>query len=168
MIDLPCLVDYSFHDRSGAVNGLTVLVEPLEAPSWTGTFFASNPMGAAVSGMFSTPGPDYLCVAHRGVVFLGNVLDPASFSVAAAGIVSIQPDATVGKLFLIGHWTVTAIGPAGVEWATPRIAVEDIELHSTTGEWLRGVADPGDEGRPFQINLGDGRVMGGAQGLDAA
>jgi hypothetical protein len=73
-------VDYTFTDGSGSARAETVSVVPWSAPSWTGSFTATDPLvRRALSGLFGTPSPVKLCVVQRGSAFLVDVLSPTDY-----------------------------------------------------------------------------------------
>ncbi|WP_019145983.1 hypothetical protein [Aeromicrobium massiliense] len=157
--------DRMFSADGAGSRAVLVAVEPWGEPTWTASFAGSDPGRRALTGLFGTPSPTGLCVVERGTAFLGDVVEPEGFEVVATpGPVVAAEELVVGaKLLLVTPWAITAVGASGVQWTTPRIAVDGLRVDEASDGWLRGVADPGDdEPRDFAIDLSTGRVTGGA------
>ncbi|GAA1717793.1 hypothetical protein GCM10009745_78220 [Kribbella yunnanensis] len=159
------VVDHEFVDgRDG--RSVVVVIEPSEGTSWTGAFGGGEPLTRrAVSGLYPTPSPVRLCVVDRGTAFLVDVLVPERSERVPTDDPVMSVETAVGErlLLLVGRWTITAIGPDGVAWTSPRIAMDGLRVDEIEGGLLRGVADPGDEEpRDFAVDLRTAAVTGGA------
>ena len=140
----------------------------------------SNLGGANVDAAFAAPEPGRRALSalsdprarrvsrcrRRGIVFLGDVLDPEGFDVVPTmgPVVAAEELAGEETLLLVTPWTVTAVGASGVLWTTQRIAIDRLRVDEASDGWARGLADPEtDEPRDFALDLADGHVIGWAE-----
>ncbi len=147
--------------RSGA-RSTTVLVKPVGAAAWIGSFAAPDPGTRGLSTIVRTPSPQLLCVIERGTGFLVNVRDPDEFEIVPA-IGDLDAEATfeeVGLLLLARPWTVTAIGADGVRWTTPRISIDGVVLEGTDQGAVIVTTDPHGEPRSVRLDPLTGAALG--------
>lgn len=167
VVDAPTTgeADFTFTDGLGRARSTTVSVIPWEGRAWTGAFRAGDPVAArATSGLFTTPCPTVLCAVVRGTAFLVDVGSPDAYDVVATDgpVMSVERAVDARLLLLVTPWSVTAVGPTGVSWTSPRIAFESVRVDEADGGWLRGVADADDdEPRDFALDLSTGELVGG-------
>ncbi len=157
--------DYEYVPASGHVPGTRICVDPFTGPSWTGSFAADASGERGVSGLFGTPGPEWLCVVQRGTPFLVNVLDPAQGSIVAVGgpVRVVEQLVEQFLLLLVTSWTITAVGVGVPLWTTSRIAIEEVRVDEVIDGVLFGVADPDAvEPRDFTVDQRTGEVVDGA------
>lgn len=160
--------DHVFAAPGAGARAVEVVVEPWGRPMWTATFAAPDPGVRALTAVLGTPSPTGLCVVERGAAFVGDVLEPAGFSVVDTRhpVMGAEELTAEGVLLLLTPWSITAIGQSGHLWTSERIAIDGLRVVGAGSGWLRGVADPdGDEPRDFSLNLATGEVVGGA-GID--
>ncbi len=152
---------HAFAAGGAGARAVTVVVEPWYATSWTAEFAAPDPGIRALSGIFSTPNPDGLCVIERGTAFLGDVLTPRGFAVVQTRgpVVDVTEILSSGLLLLLTPWSITALDAQGSRWTTERIAIEALRLDEVSDGWARGWSDPEDDAaRRFAVELSSGRV----------
>lgn len=157
--------DHAFSAEGAGSRALMVAVEPRGEPTWTAAFAGPDPGRRALTALLRTPSPTGLCVIERGTAFLGDVRAPEGFEVVATPgpVVAAEELPTEAILLLITPWAITAAGANGVQWTTPRIAIDGRRLDEASDGWVRGVSDPDDdEPSHFAIDLSTGQVAGGA------
>lgn len=120
----------SFDSRWGAPTVVEVL--PFDGERWIGQFAAGGLGG--VSGVFATPDPRQLCVVADGLTYLVRV-DAAQHGALIAHHQVGQIEAVVDPdlLLLVRFIDIVAVGPDGVAWRSPRLAVDDLRVLSTSG-----------------------------------
>ncbi len=119
-----------------------------------------------VDCLLGTPSPTGLCVVERGTAFVGDVLEPAGFSVieTRGPVVGAEQLPADEVLLLLTPWSITAVDQSGRRWTSERIATDGLRIDEAGDGWLRGVADPdGDEPRDFALHLATGEVVGGTR-----
>lgn len=155
--------DRAFSAEGAGARAMLVAIEPSGAPTWTASFAAPDPGRSALSALLRTPSPTVLCVVERGTAFLGDVRQPDSFTVLSTPgpVVAAESLVTERVLLLLTPWAIAAISPSGVQWVTPRIAIDGLRVDGIAQGWVRGVADPeDDEPRDFAVELSTGQVAG--------
>ncbi len=126
-------------------------------------------MNHVSSGNYATPRMDTVLIVERGVAFLVDVAHPSEYQVVDVDgpVVQVWPLVTHELLLLITPWSITAIGRDGVEWSTPRLAIEGLRLDNVVDGWAWGFADPQDEEpREFGVELATGRTEGGSPAVN--
>lgn len=151
-------------EQGAGATALCVEVLPSSGESWSGAFFAPDPMRPATTHVYGTPDPNGLCVVYRGSVFLGDARVPESFHrVSIAGPVvdsTAVPESRI--LVLATPWHVFAIGRGGILWRSARLAIDGIALEEAAQGLLRGTADSDTLGASgFEIVLDTGEVVVG-------
>jgi hypothetical protein len=157
--------DQAFSAEGAGSRAVLVTVEPWGEPPWTASFAGPDPGCRALTELLGTPSPTGLCVVERGTAFVGDVLEPEGFEVIVTPgpVVAAEELVDEARLLLVTPWAITAVGRNGVQWTTPRIAVDGLRFDEASDGWLRGVADPDDdEPRDFAVDLSTGQVTGGA------
>lgn len=156
---------YAFAAGDAGPRAITIMVEPWGTTTWTAEFSGPDPGRRALSGLFSTPSPDCLCVIERGTAFFGDVQNPDGFAAVdtKGPVVDVREVPSSGLLLLLTPWSITALNTRGTRWTTERIAIEAIRINEVTEGWAKGLSDPDDdEPRDFAVELSSGRVVGGA------
>jgi hypothetical protein len=130
---------------------------------WTGLAAnAAERIAIALSGIYSTPSPTTVCVVARGDAYLIDVEQPEHWSVLEdAPVVAVRSAVDDGLLVLATPRRILALGPGGIAWKTPRLAIDGVEIGTPVDGHLRGIADPRDEAVEFVVNLRTGQHRGG-------
>lgn len=142
-----------FVSRWGAL--LTVRVKTGEGAEWVGHFPAGGLGG--VDGVFACPAPAQLCVVVDGSAFLLDVEAPAAAVIAHDQVGQVVPVAGVPLLLLVRFIDIVAIGPEGVAWRSPRLALDGLRVVHAAADGIRCVADTcGDAGEDFVVDPATG------------
>ena len=148
----------------GVHGGVLVEVVVEGRSEWIGLVAnAPESVAAAHSGIYSTPSEGTLCVVARGDAYFIETAAPDQWWVLEdAPVVGVRSALAEELLVLATPWRVAAVGPDGLAWRTPRLAIDGIALAEVADGHLSGVADPeDDESREFVIDLRTGRHQGG-------
>lgn len=165
IVDYSAAPDHVFSAEGAGSRAVVVSVEPWGEPTWSASFAGPDPGRRALTALLGTPSPTGLCVVERGTAFVGDVREPEGFEVVATPgpVVAAEELVDEAALLLVTPWAITAVGPGGVQWTTPRIAVDGLRVDEANDGWVRGVADPDDdEPRDFAVDLANGQLIGGS------
>jgi hypothetical protein len=119
-----------FESRWGAPAVVEVI--PTEGERWIGQFAAGGLGGAC--GVYATPSPRQLCVVADGLPYLVGI-DSAQLGadVVHDQVLQIEAVADPAMLLLVRSIDMVAVGSDGVAWRSPRLAVGDLCVISTSG-----------------------------------
>jgi len=126
-----------FVSRWGAP--VVVRVRPAETVEWVGQF-PSGGLGG-VSDVFAGPAPKQMCVVVDGLAFLVDVAAPAGTIVAHDQVRQVAPVVGAPLLLLVGWVDIVAIGPEGVAWRSPRLALDGLRVLDARADGIRCQAD---------------------------
>ena len=103
-----------------------LVVEPAGRAPWVG-MFPSSSGGRGLSGAVATPNPRKLCVAVRGATYVVDVDRPRQGVLVgwAQQLVGIGSPAL---LLAASADDVVAYGPEGLEWRSPRLAIDGLRI----------------------------------------
>lgn len=132
---------------------------------WVGTFADGDLSPNALTGIFTHPNPEWVCVVARGEAYIVNVSDPSQHeSVNVVPVMGIVPVPSAGILVLYDFTRLVAFGAKGVKWRTPRLSWDGLRDVSFNGEKIVGTAwdSPGNRWVSFAIDPLNGSFVGGA------
>lgn len=138
-----------------------VRVRPTASPEWVG-MFPSGGLGG-VSGVFATPSPDRVCVLVDGQAYLVRSDAPEEGAVAAQDTVQQVIYALEPQLLLLASsFDIVALGPGGVAWRSPRLALDGLRVGVVDADGIHctGVVLPGDT-VSFVVDPTSGQVSSG-------
>ena len=116
-----------------------VQVQPAGSPEWVG-FFPAGGLGG-VSGVHATPSACHLCVLVDGEAYVVRVDAPAEGAVVSQGVQQVVPVAEPPLLLLVRHTDIVALGPEGVAWRSPRLAVDGLRVAGVGKSGIRCTGD---------------------------
>jgi hypothetical protein len=129
---------------------------------WTGLFQAG---GGGISGVYSTPSPDHVCVVVAGEAYWVDAMEPQKYEVIGTMPARIiYPIKALEVLIFIDFVRVVAYGRNGLLWTTSDLSWDGIDDTSVEGSFLRGTAwdAPNDQKVPFSVDLRTGETEGGS------
>src|SRR5712691_8532702 len=101
----------------GGRDGLIVEVQPANARHWLGVFAFGEASDALLSGIFSTPCDDVVCVVSSGKGYLVHADKPEWWSeVPVWPITSVRQLTESGLLIFVDFTSLTAWGANGLAW----------------------------------------------------
>jgi hypothetical protein len=152
-------VGEEFVSRWGAP--LVVHVVPAGRREWIGMFPAGGLGG--IDGVFAGPGPTQMCAVVDGSAYLVSVDMPTAGAVIAhdqVGQVVSVPGAQL--LLLIRFIDIVAVGPDGIAWHSPRLAVDDLRVDHADTSAIHCTADMlGHSQTPIVVDPATGLVAAG-------
>jgi len=123
----------------GGKDGLLVQIRPTRGESWLGTFAFGQVTPEGVSGVFTTPNPQQVCVVSRGQGYLVNTWEPSDWqAVRATPIISIHPIPSQHLIVFADHTTLIAYGHSGVQWKTARLSWDHLHITEVTDKTIKG------------------------------
>ncbi|MBD0372901.1 MAG: hypothetical protein ICV60_18800 [Pyrinomonadaceae bacterium] len=152
--------------EGGGKDGITVKVSPYEGQPWLGTFAFRDDSQQASTGVFSHPDDLSLCVVSRGQGYIVRADEPRVWSLIQTCYpifdVRAVPEA---RLLLFADLTaISAYGPKGVVWTTPRLSWDGLKITHVTSTHIKGLAWDSPQNREveFIVDLKTGQHQGGS------
>ena len=160
------LVHYYYPGAStqGGRDGLLVEVRPESGQSWVGTFAFGDVTAKGVSGIFTTPDPERLCVVSKGEGYIVSASAPAIWeTVKATPIVDVRPVRAQGIIVFANFTELVAYGPTGIRWRTKRLAWDSLKITEVTDTTIKGEFWDvrNDANSNFVVDLATGKHQGG-------
>lgn len=123
----------------GGQDGILVKVCPCSGEPWLGTFAFGAFAPRGVSGIFTTPNPQGLCVVAKGAGYMVSVSSPAEWeTVQATPIIDVHPVRARSLLVFATFTDLVAYGPSGMSWRTRRLSWDDLRITEVTDAVIRG------------------------------
>lgn len=141
---------------------LWVKVSPVDGAPWVGGFEFGP---GRLTGLFTTPCPEVVCVIAKGQGFWVPVLAPGDFEVIRS--IPIQEIFAVpGKRVLVfaDYTGLEAYGGSGFLWRTDRLSWDGLKVTEVTAHVIRGTAwdSPANREVPFAVDPESGASEGGS------
>jgi hypothetical protein len=157
-------------------------IVPGEREAWKAVFPGHDLAGGgAVTGLFTTPVPDMLCVVCRGVGYAVDLeetpLTHHGLEIWSTPVRSVLPFPrhrliVFGDfIHLVGYRLVDQPGDYGLReaWRSARLGYDDLEILRTTEDRIEGRAwnAPRDEMMGFSLDVRTGEHEGGAYDIES-
>lgn len=143
-------------------------LEVMITPEGGSGFLATCALGfnapSLPSGIWSCPGPDWLCAIAGGYAYLINTVAPEVFEqVEYKPVVEVLPVADAGLLIFASFHTLAAYGSEGKRWKTQKLTSEGLRLGEVADGKLHGWGWDmrTDREIPFAVDLATGEHTGG-------
>jgi len=142
-----------------------VHVAPWEGRPWIGMFNRYSESPDAVTGCFSYPDPNTLCVISGGQAYIVDVIDPTDWAaVGAVPVVSVHDLPERKLIFFVDYTNITAYDETGFRWRTKRLSYDGVAVVTIDSRFLRGLgwSAPDGEHVEFLVDVDTGQHEGGA------
>jgi len=114
-------------------------VHPEKGDPWLGTFAFGTVEPKGISGIFTTPSPDRLCVVARGEGYFISASTPTTWEpVQATPIIDVRPIRAQGVIVFASYTDLVAYGPAGIKWRTQRLTWDNLKITEVTDSFIKG------------------------------
>lgn len=152
---------------AGGRDGVLIKVTPGQADiePWVGVFAFGLISPKGVSGIFTCPNCDHLCVVARGAGYIVTAANPSQHElVEAEPVMGVYPVASSGVLVFADYLRLTAYSQKGRAWRTARLSWDGLQIDYINDGWLRGKGWSSPENRhvAFTVDLRTGVHEGGA------
>jgi hypothetical protein len=145
-------------------DGLTVNIAPFGGTPWVATFKFGQLSPNGVSGIFSMPNSERICVVSRGDGYVVSANDPCEWEIINAIPVIDVRCSIKHKIILFANFTeLVAYDSVGLKWRTDRLTWDNMKLvemtdDAVTGEFwdIRTESD-----NRFTVELATGKHHGG-------
>ncbi len=155
---------YPAASSEGGRDGMIVEVNPARHTAWIGVFAFGDKGSRVISGLYSMPDPDSLCVVARGSGFVVNAHSPQLWSqVEAYPVIDVRSVFTLRIILFVTYTAVVAYDSRGLRWRTGRLAWDGFDIVELTNTHLKGrTRDPASDSMlDFAVDLKDGSHQGG-------
>jgi hypothetical protein len=147
---------------------LEVMVKPPSGSEETAAFLATCALGfsspLALTGVWATPHPNWMCAMAGGYGYLIDTSDPHRWEqLEYRPITAIQALPGHGLLVFAGFHSLLAWGPGGKAWQTARLSWEGVRITGMEGDTLLGLGWElkTDRELEFAVDLKTGEHRGG-------
>ena len=152
---------------AGGRDGVLVKVNPRQAGAepWIGVFAFGLVSPKGVTGVFTCPNPEQLCVVARGAGYVVTATNPAQRELLEAEpVLGVYPVASSRVLVFADYLRLVAYGQEGRAWSTARLSWDGLQVDEVNGGWLlgRGWSSPESRHVDFVVDLRTGSHEGGA------
>lgn len=130
---------------------------------WYGKFRYGSDIGAAVTGLVTTPSPQHLCVVAGGQAYWVDTDTPSNSSAISAIFPVVQVHSNRALVILVDYTNIAAFGDAGFAWRSDRLSWDGILVDEIRESTLfgSGWSAPDDGWVPFTLDLASGAHCGG-------
>jgi hypothetical protein len=152
----------------GGRDGILVEVRPERGLPWLGTFAFGEVTPKGISGIFTTPDPERLCVVSRGEGYIVSAATPTAWeSVDATPIIDVRLIHAQGIIVFANFTELVAYGSTGLKWRTKRLTWDSLKITEATDTFIKGEFwDIRSEATAsFIVDLATGRHQGGIKEL---
>lgn len=118
----------------------------------------------SLSGLFSTPVPDQLCVVSGGQAYVVDTVRAiTALEIPALPVREVRQVPEHGLLLFADFTTLTAIDATGVRWSTPTVTWDELRITAITDTTIfgEGVDPTGPDPTQFTVDVLSGRATGG-------
>ena len=151
--------------EKGGRDGVLLRIIPVRGTSWVGTFAFGNDIPKAVTGVYSCPDPDSLCVISKGEGYLVSATEPTLWQrIDIYPILDVRIMKDVELLLFSDHTKIAAYDPQGHRWTTKDLSWDGIEITDVTTEQVCGLGwdSPMQRDVEFMVDLQTGKHVGGS------
>ncbi|MBO0757412.1 MAG: hypothetical protein J2P54_16270, partial [Bradyrhizobiaceae bacterium] len=123
----------------GGRDGVLVKVRSERGQEWLGTFAFGHLTPNGVSGIFTTPDPDRLCVVAAGEGYFVSANRPTSWEgISVVPILDVRPVAARDIIVFADFTNLAAYGKTDLKWRTKRLSWDDLKITEVTDSFIKG------------------------------
>lgn len=155
---------YPGASRRGGVDGLILRIDRFDKDAWIGMFACGNYGPNTLTGIYTTPDPDQICVVAKGNAFFVKTNDPEDWqqiqAVPVTNVICIPKKQTI----IFSDFTnLVAYGDHGLKWRSNRLTFDDLRITSYNDSYIEGeFFDIRSEStEKFSVNVDNGESSGG-------
>lgn len=170
--ELPSLAKRHFYYpggiTTGGKDGVVVKVIPADTEPWIGTFAFGILSPKGITGLFTYPDQESLCVVSLGKGYIVNTEEPKTFQLIKMEPVLLVIPILSRNIIVFGDYNyLVAYNNSGQVWQTQRLSWDGIKIGKVTEENITGqVWDLASESYiSFIVDLKTGHHVGGSSGF---
>lgn len=125
--------------EGGGRDGVLIRVTPENGRAWLGTFAFGQLTTNGITGVFTTPNPDQVCVIAAGEGYIVSANKPTEWDqVRATPVIDVRPIHSHLIIVFANFTELVAYGPAGLKWRTRRLSWDSLKIHEVTDTSING------------------------------
>lgn len=152
--------------NNGGKNGLIVEVCPNAGDAWLGVFEFGRYGTSAITGVYSSPDPERICVVAKGNAFFVVANDPAFWeSIPAVPVIDVRCIPNDDIIVFANFTNLVAYGRNGLRWRTKRLAWDGLKITNIDENYIYGefLDIRSDRVENFYVNIQTGKHFGGVE-----
>lgn len=131
---------YPGANESGGQDGVNIQMVPSEGQEWIGTFAMGRFGSKSITGVFTAPNADRLCVVAQGQAFIVDANNPNDCeSLPIVPVIDVRSSKEHQLLIFASYTELLAVGVNGIAWRTERLSWDGLKLTHVTKEAIHGV-----------------------------
>ena len=150
--------------KRGGGDGIIIKIIPISQKPWIGIFAFGEDNNKAISGIYTTPNPNSICVVSRGAGYIVSANKPEKWEfIKAIPIFTVQL-IPVHKIIVFSNYTeLIAYDDHGIKWCTERIALDGLKIKGIYDTIIKGEYwdDRNDNYKDFEVDILTGDQRGG-------
>jgi hypothetical protein len=157
---------YYFSDNENG-NGKDGVILSFNSPDhneWVGIFGFGNMSNKSVTGVYSCPNKDYICVVSRGNGYIVNVNQPESWEIIKLmPIIDVRIHKEKNLIFFANLTEISAYNENGLMWTTNRISWDDLRIIAINEKKIIGKYFDirMEDNVEFEVDIDTGKVNNG-------
>ena len=152
-------------EHAGGHDGVLVKITPTCAAPWLGIFAFGRGANKALTGVFSCPDRESICVVAAGSGYMVRAENPVKWEKVPLFPIFDVRLVPERKMLVFADFTrLTIYGARGILWITPSLSWDGITITEVTADYVKGNAwdAPRQREVKFSVNLETGEHAGGA------
>ena len=114
-------------------------IHPEQGERWLATFAFGQVTPKGVTGVFTTPDPQRVCVVAKGAGYLVSASFPTRWEpVNATPIIDVRPISAHGIIVFASFTDLVAYGQSGIKWKTRRLTWDGLRITDITAKSIKG------------------------------
>jgi hypothetical protein len=158
----PLPYQFRFEGQSTHSEGLVLKVTPDHGETWVGNFQRGD---SGLSGAYGHPLETSVIAVARGQGYIVVTHQPTQYElVRSYPIRDVRRVPDLPLVLFADYTELTAYGPEGMVWMTPRLSWDGLRITEITPEVIRGLgwSAPEDREVEFLVDVRTGHHKGGA------
>lgn len=144
---------------------LLIKVVPAKGLPWIGIFGPGYESPRAITGVYSCPHHEEICVVVQGEGYIISVIDPSMSSlIGVFPILEVHVLLEEQLLLFVNFTHIVAYGVKGIAWSTERLSWDGLKVVKITSRFIEGIAwdAPSEQEVGFTVDLKTGEHTGGS------
>jgi len=138
---MPDIRTYYYPNASehGGHDGVIIRIFPEHTSSWVGVFAFGRITPSGVTGVFTTPNPERICVVSKGEGYMVSSSIPTVWEpIQTRPIIDVRPVYAMRIIVFASFNELTAYDNNGLKWKTKRLTWDGMNIIQVTDHIIRG------------------------------